>query len=117
MPLRSKSTSPTASSLAKRRTKPPSNSSSSRAHVHGPASPGPTRATPYFRKTSACDRDTGPPDICHTERGELLGSIGPTSALPAAWRLGVASPRCLWGTVRKVHCPAEESRVLAPVQL
>ena len=40
-------------SLAKRRTKPPSNSSSSRSGFHAAASPGPISATPCRKKTSA----------------------------------------------------------------
>ena len=58
--------SPAATSLAKRRTKPPSNSLSSRSGVHGPASPGPISATPCCRNTSAYARDAGPAETCHT---------------------------------------------------
>ena len=63
---------PPQTSLAKRRTKPPSNSPSSRSGAHGPASPGPISATPCLRKTSAYDRDAGPPEICQTARARSV---------------------------------------------
>ena len=77
-PLRNRNTSPIAISVAKRRTNRPSNSSSLRSGVHGPASPGPTRATPCLRNTSAYDRIAGPAEICQITRcAAFVASVRP----------------------------------------